>query len=56
MKLRPHKLASFAGILALSMIEVDYEDLEIPWMRPTTQKGVSNGEATQLKRNVGYFN
>jgi hypothetical protein len=56
MKLRPHRLAGFAGILALSMIEVDCEGLEIPSMRPTTQNGVSNGEATQLKKSGCYVN
>jgi len=56
MKLRTPKSAVFAGILTLSLIEVDRRGLEMPSMHPTTQNGGSNGEATQLKRNVDYFN
>jgi hypothetical protein len=56
MKLRTPKFASFAGILTLSLTEVYRAGLEMSSLRPTTQNGVSNGEATQLKRKVDYFN
>jgi len=56
MKLRTPKFASFADILTLSLFQVDRGGLEMASMRPTTQNGGSNGKATQLKRNVDYFN
>jgi hypothetical protein len=56
MKLTIPKPADFAGILALSLTEVYRVGLEMSLLRPTTQNGVSNGEATQLKRKEDYFN
>jgi hypothetical protein len=56
MKLRPTKPAGFAVILTLSLTEVYRAALEMSSLRPSTQKGVSNGEATQLKRKEDYFN
>jgi hypothetical protein len=50
------KTPKFAEIFTLGLIEVYRVGLEMSLLRPTTQKGVSNGEATQLKRKEDYFN
>jgi hypothetical protein len=56
MKLRTPKPAYFAGTIAISLTEGYRAGLEMSSLRPTTQNGVSNGEATQLKRKEDYFN
>jgi len=53
MKLRTPK---FAEIFTLGLIEVYRAGLEMSSQRPSTQNGVSNGKATQLKRKEDYFN